>query len=93
VFKTCMLRQPVHAKFSAFALVYRRLEAEFGEEKVDRARDIFSQYKRQNIGTGHDEVVATADLRGEHDAQNAAHKPLENAKLKRAHTVLGGLGR
>jgi hypothetical protein len=34
-----------------------------GEEKVDRARDIFAQYKRQNVGTGHDEVVATADLR------------------------------
>jgi O-phosphoseryl-tRNA(Cys) synthetase len=34
-----------------------------GEEKVDRARDIFAQYKRQNVGTGDDEVVATADLR------------------------------
>lgn len=44
--------------------MHRRLEAEFGEDKVDLARDIFSRYKRQDIGTGHDEVVATVDLRG-----------------------------
>ena len=45
-------------------MIHRRLEAEFGEDKVDLARDIFSRYKRQDIGTGHDEVVAIVDLRG-----------------------------
>ena len=40
-----------------------RLEAEFGEEKVDEARDIFEKYKRQGIETGGDDVVSVADLR------------------------------
>ena len=40
-----------------------RLEAEFGEDKVHEAREIFAKYQRQGIATGGDEVVAVADLR------------------------------
>lgn len=43
----------------------QRLEAEFGEDKVDDARRIFSKYSRENPDgmENEEQVVALADLR------------------------------